>query len=219
MHTLWKTSTIIPIPKKSRPSEPNHYRPVVLTSIIMKCLEKLILKHHTSICQTWILTSLHKRGREYAVACLLQHLETLGNCSRLLLVDFNSTFNTTQCHQMIRKLHHLNVPPLLIHWVHSFLSDRPQSTRVGRTISSPSITDTGSPQGCVLSPFLFILYTNDCTSPSPITYHKFSGDTAVQALLHDNNLVIGLATDVIDYTCVYLSLPLLMANQNLVHLG
>lgn len=41
--TLWKISTIILVSKKSRPSEPNHYRPVALTPITMKCLEKLIL--------------------------------------------------------------------------------------------------------------------------------------------------------------------------------
>lgn len=44
-----------------------------------------------------------------------------------------------------------------------------QSTRVVSTISSPSITNTGAPQGCVLSPFPFTLYTEDCTRTSPIT--------------------------------------------------
>lgn len=39
---IWKTSTVIRVPKKSHPSEPNHYRPVCLTSIIMKCFEKLV---------------------------------------------------------------------------------------------------------------------------------------------------------------------------------
>lgn len=39
---LWKTSTIIPVPEKSHPSELNHYRPVALT-IISKCFEKLVL--------------------------------------------------------------------------------------------------------------------------------------------------------------------------------
>lgn len=41
--TLWKKSTIIPLPKKPRPSELNHYRPVALTPIASKCYEKLIL--------------------------------------------------------------------------------------------------------------------------------------------------------------------------------
>ncbi|PWA30672.1 hypothetical protein CCH79_00009251 [Gambusia affinis] len=43
--TLWKTSCIIPVPKKSRPSELNDFRPVALTSHLMKTLERLFLKH------------------------------------------------------------------------------------------------------------------------------------------------------------------------------
>ncbi|KAK3545162.1 hypothetical protein QTP70_001749 [Hemibagrus guttatus] len=42
--TLWKNSTIIPLPKKPCPLELNHYRPVALTPIASKCYEKLILR-------------------------------------------------------------------------------------------------------------------------------------------------------------------------------
>ena len=104
-----------------------------------------------------------KRGTEDAVACLLhpllQHLESPSNFARLLFIDFSSAFNTIQRHQMIRKLQLLNVPPLLIHWVHSFLSDRTQSVRVGTVTSGTKTTNTGAPQGCCSSPFYFILYT------------------------------------------------------------
>ncbi|TWW74094.1 LIM zinc-binding domain-containing [Takifugu flavidus] len=41
--TLWKTSCIIPVPKKNRPSELNDFRPVALTSHLMKTLERLFL--------------------------------------------------------------------------------------------------------------------------------------------------------------------------------
>ena len=40
--TIWKTSEIIPIPKKSPPMCKNDYRPVALKSVIMKCLEKIV---------------------------------------------------------------------------------------------------------------------------------------------------------------------------------
>ncbi|KAI3368530.1 hypothetical protein L3Q82_025533, partial [Scortum barcoo] len=41
--TLWKTSRIVPVPKKNRPSELNDFRPVALTSHLMKTLERLFL--------------------------------------------------------------------------------------------------------------------------------------------------------------------------------
>ncbi|KAJ8355029.1 hypothetical protein SKAU_G00225960 [Synaphobranchus kaupii] len=55
---------------------------------------------------------------------LLQHLEAPRNFARLLFIDFSSAFDNIQRHQMIQKLHHFDVPPLLIHWVHSAASQR-----------------------------------------------------------------------------------------------
>ena len=40
--TLSKTSIVVPVPKKSRPASPNDFRPVALTSLIMKSFEKII---------------------------------------------------------------------------------------------------------------------------------------------------------------------------------
>ncbi|KAK0148776.1 putative RNA-directed DNA polymerase from transposon X-element [Merluccius polli] len=39
---LWKTSTIVPVPKLPRPTESNDFRPIALTSLVMKCLERLV---------------------------------------------------------------------------------------------------------------------------------------------------------------------------------
>ncbi|KAJ8364925.1 hypothetical protein SKAU_G00137560 [Synaphobranchus kaupii] len=144
--TLWKTSSIIPVPKKPHPSELNHYRPVALTSIPMKCLEKLVMNIlHPVVRPHLDPNQFAYRVKRGTVACLLhsllQHLEAPRNFARLLFVDFSSAFNNIQRHQMIQKLHHFNVPPLLIHWVHSFLSDRlKQSEWVLQHPPSPSPT-------------------------------------------------------------------------------
>ncbi|KAI3374264.1 hypothetical protein L3Q82_006111 [Scortum barcoo] len=42
---LWKTSCVVPVPKTSHPKEPNHFRPVALTSHLMKALERIVLRH------------------------------------------------------------------------------------------------------------------------------------------------------------------------------
>ena len=55
------------------------------------------------------------------------------------------------------------------------------------TMSSVEVISTGSPQGCVLSPLLFILYTNDCRSTYSNRYFiKLSDDTPLLSLLFND---------------------------------
>ena len=43
--TLWKTSCVVPVPKTPHAREPTHFRPVTLTSHLMKTMERLVLAH------------------------------------------------------------------------------------------------------------------------------------------------------------------------------
>lgn len=51
---LWRRSCVVPVPKTTLPKEPNHFRPIVLTSHLMKMLERIILHHIRSFAyQLW----------------------------------------------------------------------------------------------------------------------------------------------------------------------
>ena len=82
------------------------------------------------------------------------------------------------------KLTDIALPPSICAWIKNFLTDRPQTVKVGTTCSSTLTLSTGSPQGCVLSPLLYSLYTHDCT---PIhlsnTIITFADDTTVIGLI------------------------------------
>ncbi|KAK3524971.1 hypothetical protein QTP86_011789 [Hemibagrus guttatus] len=133
--TCFKSTIIIPLPKKNAVTCLNDYSPIALTSIVMKCFE-------------------------------------------------SSAFNTVIPHRLSEKLLTLGLAPSLCNWVLNFLMDRPQSVRVGNRTSGIRTVSTGTPQGCVLSPLLYIFFTYDCMASQTNTkIIKFADDTTVIGLI------------------------------------
>lgn len=131
--TLWKTSIIIPVPKTQRPTGPNDYRPIALTSLVMKCFEQLVKRYIVSETQH-LLDPLQfayqaSRGVEDAIGTLLHllhtHLEKPKTHAKILFVDFSSAFNTIQPSILADRLaSEFSLEPGLILWIVDFLSCR-----------------------------------------------------------------------------------------------
>ncbi len=91
---------------------------------------------------------------------LYKHLEGSNTHARLLFIDFSSAFNTIQPHILaMRLLEHFKLSNNLVGWILDFLTNRTQMVKVNGILSDLLCLSTGSPQGCVLSPLLYILYT------------------------------------------------------------
>ena len=190
---LWKTSYITPVQKKTCPKENNDYRPVPLTSIVMKCLERIVACKLRLDVQDYLdpFQYAYRQGRgtddavNTVVHLILKHLDKPKANVRLVFIDVSSAFNLIQPHTLLTNLKQMNVNPYIIKWYHSFLTYRVQLVKVNQTLSQTVVTNTGAPQGCVSSPILYILYTSDCTSSSTNNYIiKFSDDSAILSLLH-----------------------------------
>ena len=191
--TPWKLGKIIPVAKKDFPQKDNDLRPVTLTAILSKCLERVglqllmpFVKNHLDPMQ---FAYMNKRSTTDAVCTLLHgitdHLDRkASNRARALFIDFSSAFNTMQPHKLLQKLNQYEVPAYLGLWVLDYLLNRPQYVQTKTEISDTISLNTGAPQGCVLSPVLFIIYTNDMQWRSDKTFIvKYADDTAIVGLI------------------------------------
>lgn len=128
--TCFKRTTIIPVPKKSSVNCLNDYRPVALTSVAMKCFERLIKTHITSLPA--VLDPLQfayksNRSTDDAIALALNtaltHLEHNNTYVRMIFIDYSSAFNTIIPSRLVMKLQDLNLNPSLCRWILNSLTD------------------------------------------------------------------------------------------------
>ncbi len=141
----------------------------------MKSFEKLVLAHLKDITGPSLdpLQFSYRANRfvddavNMGLHYVLQHLDRPGTYVRILFVNFSSAFNTIIPNILLPKLTQPPMPTSICQWINSFLTDRQQLMMLGKYTSSTRTSSTGAPRGCVLSPLLFSLYTNDCTSKDP----------------------------------------------------
>ncbi len=195
--TSFKKSVIIPVPKNSKPSCLNDYHPVALTSIVMKVFERLLKNH---ICSSIPVTLdplqfayRPNRSTDDAISHVLHssltHIDSKnGNYVRLLFIDYSSAFNTIVPIKLAVKLTDLGLNSSLCDSIQDFLTDRPQVVKVGQFTSNSITLNVGAPQGCVLSPLLYSVYTHNCVSShSSTSIVKFADDTVVLGLISNND--------------------------------
>ena len=119
---IWKTSKIIPVPKKEKTTTMNDLRPIALTSVIMKCFERIVLnnlnKQISQLLEPFQFAYQPKRSVEDALLVfsnsIYRHLDKANSYCRILFVDFSSAFNTIQPHLLVKKLYNLNINKYVI---------------------------------------------------------------------------------------------------------
>lgn len=96
--TLWKTSYLVPVPRKPDPKELNDFRPLALTSLLMKTLERLLLlllRHQVRHAVDPLQFPYQEKVRvEDAILYLLywvhSNLDKGGSVVRIMFFDFNN---------------------------------------------------------------------------------------------------------------------------------
>lgn len=111
----------------------------------------------------------------------LQRNKTQKKSSGVLALDIKNAFPSVWHAGLTYKLVRAEIDPRICKLVGAFLSERSFVARVGKTLSSPRQMPAGLPQGSVLSPTLYNIFTHDVPIRHEVTTLTFADDTALVA--------------------------------------
>ena len=148
-----------------------NYRPISNLSFISKIIEKCVHKQLTKHLECYKLHAEHQSGYRPNHSCETATLAIYNdllcvtdkkNKVVLLLLDLSAAFDTVNHQSLLTKLYqNFGISGMVLKWFESYLKDRSFTVSVDNVKSSKCFIRIGVPQGSILGPILFILYTKD----------------------------------------------------------
>ena len=201
--STFRSAVVKPLLKRASldPDKLKNFRPVPNLSFMSKITEKVVLRQllayltkHKLICP---FQSAYRPHHSTETALLkttndiLLALDT-GNVSLLTLLDLSAAFDTVDHCILLSRLQHMyGISGTALSCFSSYLTNRAQSVIVDDHVSQVSSFSYGVPQGSVLGPILFILYTkplSDLIQCHSIESQSFADDTQLQASVPPSNI-------------------------------
>lgn len=184
-----KYSKIIPLHKGGSTSELSNYRPISLTPIFSKILEKImykrIIRHliDNDVLFPYQFGFRKSYSTNLALAEITQNIfENLINkrttCG--VFLDLKKAFDTIDHDILLGKLEHYGIRDIPLTWFKSYLKNRFQRVFVNDELSDIKQAICGVPQGSILGPLLFLIYINDLANSSDLLiFRLFADDTNI----------------------------------------
>ena len=184
-----KTQFITPIFKKGDRTDPANYRPVSITSHVMKTFERVVRKHLVKHLEDNELLSNNQHGFRKKKSCmtqLLSHIEHIYKSLNhddevdVIYLDFAKAFDKVDHAILLSKLEQYGIKGKALAWIKEFLLERKQAVTIEGHKSSFQEVISGVPQGTVLGPLMFLIYINDIANNiSPGTHIRLFADDCV----------------------------------------
>lgn len=202
--SVWKVSIISMIHKPGKP--PDHvtsYRPISLLPVLSKVFERILLNRILPLLDGNEAIPRHQFGfRKYhstveqvhRVCDKIRHsLEAKEYCSAVFL-DIQQAFDKVWHKGLLSKIKNL-LPHTYYNLMSSYLSDRMFQVRESGDTSEINKILAGVPQGSVLAPILYTLYTSDLPQSSQVMNATFADDTALLASSTDPQTASNILQD------------------------
>ena len=175
----WREATVIPILKPGKSGlDPQHYRPISLTSSLCKVMEKMVnvrlswfLGRHGVFTNAQCGFRKHRSTVDHILALDTEARACFSQRKHLgaIFFDIEAAYDTVLRHGILRKLFNYGVRGRMGRFIQNFLSHRSFRVRVGSHLSDSFSQENGIPQGGVLSVALFAVMINDICDELPAT--------------------------------------------------
>jgi len=189
----WKMAIVTPVFKKGLPTDAANYRPISLTCVASKIMERIIVDQMTSfLVDTNVINKAQHRFVK-GLSTTTNLLESFNDWTisiqtrksvTVAYIDFAKAFDTVSHPKLLHRRRQYGIDGSLLDWIGNFLSERSQVTRVGNQLSSMVRLYSGTIQGSGIGPLLFLTYINELSNILPefnVTVKSFADDVKLYA--------------------------------------
>ena len=175
------------------PDDLSNYRPIsTFLYFLSKMLERIVMNRmQTHLSSNSLISPFQSAYRKFhstETALLAVHNDIMcsmdmGKVTALVLLDLSAAFDTVDHSLLLHRLKNwFGISGPVLNWFSTYLSPCTQSVYLNGSYSSSTLLTCGVPQGSVLGPLLFTLYTTPLGTlldNHSLGYHFYADDTQI----------------------------------------
>jgi hypothetical protein len=186
--TQWLEAVVTPIFKKGDKCKAENYRTISLTSSTCKLFEKVLVRQLLEFLRNKNVVPINQHGFIPGRSAITNLLTSCNQWTKLLdtgktvdivYLDFSKAFDRVPLSLLLHKLESYGINGHVLNWIAAFLSSRPFAVNVGSVLSDKKLVISGVPQGPVLGPLLFTLYTSDLLARLQCPFAAYADDVKI----------------------------------------